>query len=117
DLTQEALDPEHRGELGAQHLQGDFAIVLQVPGEIHGRHATGTDFKLDWVVLGEGRPDTFERIGHGVPSYRAAKRAAIAAPRNPFYASRVPLIGLRVCARPSREVLRARSRECSRCAP
>src|SRR5436309_11148337 len=33
-------------------------------------------------VLGEGRPETFERIGHGVPSYRAAKRAARVAPRD-----------------------------------
>ena len=76
DLTQEALDSEHGGELGAQHLQGDGAIVLQIPGEIHGRHATGADLTLDSVVLGEGRPETFQRIGHGVRRYRPGKGAA-----------------------------------------
>src|SRR5882762_5730622 len=39
DLTEEALDPEHSGELGAQHLQGDVAIVLEITREIHGGHA------------------------------------------------------------------------------
>src|SRR3989449_11431555 len=68
DLTQEALDPEHGGELGAQHFQGDVAIVLEIPREIYGRHATGTDLAFDSVVLGKGRPETFERIGHSVPN-------------------------------------------------
>ena len=107
DLTQEALDAEHGGELGTQHLQGDVAIVLEIACQIYRCHATGTDFTLDSVVLGEGRPETFERVGHGIPTYRAAKRAARAAPRNPFYRSRVPLIRLHASARPSREVLRA----------
>src|SRR2546425_11369360 len=49
---------------------------LQIPGEIHGRHATGTDLTLDSVVLGEGRPETFQRIGHGVRRYRPGKGAA-----------------------------------------
>src|SRR6266702_4631222 len=82
DLTQEALDPEHRGDLGTQHLQGDGAIVLQIPGEIHGRHATGADLTLDSIALGEGRPETFQRIGHASPRYRPAKTAATVARRS-----------------------------------
>ena len=34
DLRQEAVGPDHRGELGAQHLDRNFAIVFQVLRQI-----------------------------------------------------------------------------------
>ena len=83
DLTQEAIDPEHGGELGAQHLHGDVTVVLEIPGAVHGRHAAGAELAIDGVVLREGRLETLPHVGHGVPRYRAGKRAPV---EPPFFA-------------------------------
>ena len=77
DLTQEAIDPEHGGEFGAQHLHGDVTVVLEIPGEVHGRHAAGAELAINGIVLGEGRLETLPHVGHGVPRYRAGKRAPV----------------------------------------
>jgi hypothetical protein len=53
DLGQEPLGADHRGQLGTEHLDGDLAIVLQVLGEIDGRHAALTELPLDAVAVGE----------------------------------------------------------------
>ena len=39
DLAQEALGAERGGELGAEDLDGDLAVVLEIFGEIDGGHA------------------------------------------------------------------------------
>ena len=54
DLAGEALGAEGRGELGAEHLDGDLAVVLQVVGEVDGGHAALAELALDPVGGAEG---------------------------------------------------------------
>ena len=50
DLSQEALGADDCCELGLQHLQRDFALVLDVLRWVDGRHAAFTEFGLDAVA-------------------------------------------------------------------
>ena len=54
DLAGEALGAECGGQLGAEDLDGDAAVVLEVFGEIDGGHATLAELTLDAVAAGEG---------------------------------------------------------------
>ncbi len=65
DLLDEPLGADHRGEFGAQHLDGDLALVLQVLGEIHGRHAAFAEVAFDLVAVGEGGREPGGDLGHG----------------------------------------------------
>lgn len=58
DLVEEPLVPEHRGELGAQHLERDVTIVLTVSGEIHRGDPTRAELALDRVAASESRSET-----------------------------------------------------------
>ena len=40
DLTEEAVGAEPRGEVGAEDLDGDPAVVLEILGQVDGAHAT-----------------------------------------------------------------------------
>src|SRR5207249_11425047 len=71
-----ALDRVHGAGRGARHFQGCDAIVPEILVAVYRGHATGPHLAADGVVLGEGRPETFEHIGHGAPKYRPAKTAA-----------------------------------------
>ncbi len=53
DLAHEPLGAESGGELGAEHLDGHLAMVLEILGEIHRRHAAGAEFALNRVSVGE----------------------------------------------------------------
>ena len=64
DLGQEPLGADHGGELGTQHLERDLAVVPQVLGEVHRRHAAGADLALDAVAVGEGGLEPVEQLGH-----------------------------------------------------
>ena len=55
DLAGEAVRAERGGELGAEHLDRDLAIVLQVLGEVDGGHAALAELALDPVGGAEGR--------------------------------------------------------------
>ena len=54
DLGQEPLGADHGGELGAQHLERDLAVVPEVLGEVDGGHAARAELALDAVAVGEG---------------------------------------------------------------
>ena len=56
DLPEEAVGAECGGELGAEKLDGDEAIVLEVAGEVDGGHAAATELALDVVAIDEGGP-------------------------------------------------------------
>ena len=56
DLSKEPLGAEHRGELGAQHLERDRAIVLQVTSEVDRGHPTAAELALDRVPARKGCP-------------------------------------------------------------
>ena len=53
DLAQEAFVAERGGEFGAEDLHRDLAVVLEVLGEVHGGHPTGTEFPFDAVPVSE----------------------------------------------------------------
>jgi len=63
DLLEKPLRAERRGELRLQHLDGDFAMVLQVLGEVDRRHPPAAELALDCVAVGEGGLQTIEQIG------------------------------------------------------
>ena len=54
DLFEEAVGAQRPGDLGTQHLEGDLAGMLEVPGEIDGRHPAPTELALDRVALRDG---------------------------------------------------------------
>ena len=51
DLLQEPLGADHRGQLGAQHLEGHRSVVLQVAGEEDGRHPARAQFALQRIAV------------------------------------------------------------------
>ena len=53
DLRQEPLDAEYRAQLWFQEFQRDPPVVLDVACEVHGGHATGADFAIYRVAVGE----------------------------------------------------------------
>ena len=53
DLTQKAIGAEHAGKLRAEDLHRHLTGVFQIPREVDGRHATGAEFALNRVAVGE----------------------------------------------------------------
>ena len=53
DLGQEAIGANDGGELWAQHLHRDAAIVLEIVRQIHGRHAARAELALESIAIGE----------------------------------------------------------------
>ena len=69
DLAQEASAAKRGAEILAQHLHGDFALVLEVLGEVNGRHATRAELALDAIAVGEGCSETRHPVrGHLIPA-------------------------------------------------
>ena len=67
DLGQEPLGTDHGRELGAQHLDGDLTVVLDVVGEIDGGHAARAELALDPVAVGEGGCEARGGVSHRWP--------------------------------------------------
>ena len=65
NLLDEPIRAQDRGELGLQHLDGDFAVVLEVLGEVDGGHAPRAELPLDAVPVGEGAGQVRERVDQG----------------------------------------------------
>ena len=65
DLGQEPLGADHGGELGAEHLERDLAVVAEVLGQVDGGHAAGAELALEAVAVGEGGLEAAEQFGHG----------------------------------------------------
>ena len=63
DLAEKPLRPESGRELGFQDLDGDFAMVLPVLGEVDRRHPAAAEFALDRVPVGECSLQTGDQIG------------------------------------------------------
>ena len=81
DLALEALGAERCGELGAKHLEGDEAVVVQVPREVHRCHAALTELALDRVAAGQRRPELVGRACHRAPAISAIQRSLCWSPR------------------------------------
>ena len=63
NLFEESLGTEHRGELGAEHLEGHFAVELSIAGEIDCGHPALAELALDRVSARESRAET-GGVGH-----------------------------------------------------
>ena len=74
DLGEEALGTQRRREVGVQHLDRDLPVVLDVGGEIDGRHAAGAEFAVERVAAGEGGGEISAGVTHvGLPIVGAAR--------------------------------------------
>ena len=65
DLAEKPLGPDHRRQLGAEHLDRDLAGVPEVLGEVDGGHAPRPELALDAVAVGQGCGEAKEGVGHG----------------------------------------------------
>ena len=75
DLLEEPLGADGGGELLAQHLDRDVAIVPHVAREVHGGHAAAPELALDLVAARERRRESLgER--RSAPDARALRRRA-----------------------------------------
>ena len=64
DFLLEAFGAERRRDFRMQQLQRDRTIVLEIVGEIDGRHPAATQLLVDAVLVGEGRSQAGIPIGH-----------------------------------------------------
>ncbi len=62
DLGQEPVGPDQRRQLRTEHLDCHLAIVPEVIGQVHGRHATVPQLPLDPVAVGEGGGEGVEGV-------------------------------------------------------
>ncbi len=51
DLPLESLGTERGGQLGVEHLERHRPVVLEIPSEIHRRHAAAAELALDHVAV------------------------------------------------------------------
>ncbi len=54
DLALESLGAERGGQVRAEHLEGDEAIVAEVPGEVDRRHAAAAELALEEIAVAQG---------------------------------------------------------------
>ena len=73
DLPEEPLAAEYRRELGPQDLEGDPAVMLEILGKIHRRHAPAPELALERVAAGENFLESGEQIKS--PDMRLFERA------------------------------------------
>src|SRR6185437_246528 len=64
DLAGEPVGAERGGQLGTQDLHRHLAVVLEVFGEVDGRHSALAELALDAVAVGEGGLESGHRLGH-----------------------------------------------------
>ena len=65
DLLEEPLVAEHRGELGAKHLQGDPSVVTEVVREVDRGHAAVAQFEANAVTVLQRSGQASRHGGHG----------------------------------------------------
>ncbi len=78
DLGEEPLGAEDRGQLGAEHLERDLAVVAEVVGEVDGGHAALAQLALEAVAVGEGRREARCVGAHGGREISPASTATLA---------------------------------------
>ena len=64
DLAQEPLGAQRGGQLRAEHLDGDLAVVLQVVREVNVRHPAAADFSAEVVAGRERGPQAIDHALH-----------------------------------------------------
>ncbi len=64
DLAQEPFRAQSRGDLVAQHLDGDGAVVSWVAGQEYHRHPAAAELPLERVTVRQGDPEALLKLGH-----------------------------------------------------
>jgi hypothetical protein len=62
DLSVEPLEAKGRADFGVEHLEGDFAFVLEIVREVNRGHAAAPKLTLETVTIGEGVPKLAECV-------------------------------------------------------
>ena len=65
---EEPLGADHGGELGAQHLERDLAIVPEVVRQVDRGHPALAQLALDPVAVGQRRGQPRARVAQRTPS-------------------------------------------------
>ncbi len=65
DFAQETIGADRRGHLGAEYLDRDFPLELQILGEIDRGHTTPPELALEGVTVGEGGLQALKGGFHG----------------------------------------------------
>ena len=65
DLGQEALGTNDRGRFGLEDLECDLTLVLEVVGQLHGRHSALAELTLDRVAALQGGVQAGDSIRRG----------------------------------------------------
>ena len=73
DLAQEAGGSDRRGQLGAEHLDGDGALVLEVVGEVDLGHPALPELALERIAR-------LERLSEAIGELRHASNLGRTAP-------------------------------------
>jgi hypothetical protein len=64
DLAEEPFRAQSRGDLVAQHLNGDSAVVSWVAGQEYHRHPAAAELPLERVTVRQGDPEALLELGH-----------------------------------------------------
>jgi len=64
DLAEKAIGAERDRELRSEHLDGDLTLVLEIPGEVHGGHATFPHLAIERVPVAQSGRQLVEQSGH-----------------------------------------------------
>jgi len=75
DLEQESIEAEAGGEFGAENLQRNAAVVLEIPGEVDGRHPALPELPLDAIAVREATPKGCEDIHRPTAHLRMGQRS------------------------------------------
>ena len=62
NFLEEPVGADRAGDVGTQHLEGNFALVLAVVRHVHGCHAAATEDAAKVVALADGARE-LERDG------------------------------------------------------
>jgi len=62
DFTEEPVREQGGGEFGAEKLERDLTVVLEVLGEVNCGHPAARKLTLDRVAVGEGGVQTGEKV-------------------------------------------------------
>ena len=65
DLGEKSLAPQHGGQLRAEHLEGDVAVVLEVVGQVDRGHAALAELALEPVAVLKGGGQARQRRCQG----------------------------------------------------
>ena len=65
DLALESVRAENGAQLGTQHLDRDLTVVLEVPGQVDGRHAAAAELPIEGVAVGDRGLQAGGDVGQG----------------------------------------------------